>query len=97
MTNEKQLLAERLFLQAFPQTKMKVQSIEQRKARIFLTKENITLRPGGTISGPTMMALADAVTYLAILGELGESGVMYVTSSFNINFLYRPKDGEIIA
>ena len=47
------------------------------------------VRPGGTISGPVMMALADAAMYAAILGRLG-AVIMAVTANLNIHFLHRP-------
>ena len=48
-----------------------------------------TLRPGGTISGPAMMGLADATMYIAILGSIGWQPLA-VTTSFHINFLKKP-------
>jgi len=51
------------------------------------------LRPGGTVSGPTMMMLADANMYAVVLSAVGEVKLA-VTTSFNINFLHRPKPGE---
>jgi acyl-coenzyme A thioesterase PaaI-like protein len=48
-----------------------------------------TLRPGGTISGPAMMGLADATMYIAILGSIGWKPLA-VTTSFHINFLKKP-------
>ena len=50
------------------------------------------LRPGGTISGPTMMTLADFAMYVAILGEIGIIGLA-VTTNMNINFLRKPSGG----
>ncbi len=52
----------------------------------------VDLRPGGTISGPTMMALADFALYVAILGEIGIIGLA-VTTNMNINFLRKPSGG----
>ena len=54
------------------------------------------LRPGGTISGPTMMALADAAMYAAVLSRLGRLE-MAVTQNININFLRRPPPADLIA
>ena len=48
------------------------------------------VRPGGTLSGPTIMALGDAAMYAVVLGRLGRVE-MAVTSNLNINFLVRPK------
>lgn len=58
-------------------------------------RENM-LRPGGTLSGPTMMGLADAAMYAAILGVLGRVE-MAVTQNLNINFLARPPAADLIA
>lgn len=54
------------------------------------------LRPGGTISGPTMMALADLALYVAILGQIGPVGLA-VTTSLNYNFLRKPGPVALIA
>ena len=54
------------------------------------------LRPGGTVSGPTMMALADATMYAVILSAIGVVKLA-VTTSFNINFLHRPKSADLNA
>ncbi|MDP6346454.1 MAG: PaaI family thioesterase, partial [Alphaproteobacteria bacterium] len=54
------------------------------------------LRPGGTIAGPTMMALADCVVWLAIIATLGR-GEAAVTTNLNINFMRRPEPADLIA
>ena len=54
------------------------------------------LRPGGTVSGPAMMALADAAMYAALLGRIG-AVKLAVTTSFNANFLHRPEPADLIA
>ena len=53
------------------------------------------LRPGGTISGPTMMALADLALYAAILGQIGPVALA-VTTSLNVNFLRKPGQAALI-
>lgn len=53
------------------------------------------LRPGGTVSGPTMMTLADFALYVAILGEIGLVALA-VTTNMNINFLRKPAGGQDI-
>jgi len=52
------------------------------------------LRPGGFISGPTQMALADHIAYAVIFTRLGITP-MALTSNLNIDFL-RPLKGEIV-
>lgn len=54
------------------------------------------LRPGGTVSGPVMMTLADAVMYAAVLARM-EDGRMAVTSELSIRFLRRPPPADLIA
>ncbi len=54
------------------------------------------LRPGGTISGPTMMALADLAAYAVILGHIGPVALA-VTTNLNINFLRKPAPGDLVA
>ena len=53
------------------------------------------IRPGGTLSGPTMMALADAAMYALILAGPGRQE-MAVTSNLNINFLRKPEAGKAL-
>ena len=55
-----------------------------------------SLRPGGTISGPTMMGLADFAMYVAVLTSVGPVPLA-VTTNLNINFLRRPAQKDLIA
>ena len=54
------------------------------------------MRPGGTISGPTMMALADVALYVAVLAAIGPVPLA-VTINLNINFLRKPGRCELTA
>lgn len=54
------------------------------------------LRPGGTISGPAMMALADYALYAAILSNIGPVALA-VTTSLSFNFLRKPGAAGLIA
>ena len=54
------------------------------------------LRPGGTISGPTMMALADFAMYVAVFSAVGRQPLA-VTTNLNINFLRKPGHADLIA
>jgi len=55
------------------------------------------LRPGGTISGPTLMALADCAMYVVVLSAIGPVALA-VTTDLNINFLRRGVAGhDVIA
>lgn len=53
------------------------------------------LRPGGTISGPTMMALADLALYAAILAQIGPVALA-VTTNLSFNFLRKPGQAALI-
>jgi uncharacterized protein (TIGR00369 family) len=55
-----------------------------------------SLRPGGTISGPTMMGLTDFAIYVAILASIGPVPLA-VTTNLNINFLRKPAQRDLIA
>ncbi len=54
------------------------------------------LRPGGVISGPTLMSLADAAAYALVLSHIGEQ-LMAVTSQLNMSFLRGAQPGDIHA
>ena len=54
------------------------------------------LRPGGTLSGPTLMTLADTAMYYLLLAQLGPVALA-VTTSLNINFLRRPPPAAVRA
>ena len=51
------------------------------------------LRPGGTISGPTLMVLADLAMYVVLLSAIGPIGLA-VTTNLNINFLRKGAAGQ---
>jgi uncharacterized protein (TIGR00369 family) len=51
------------------------------------------LRPGGTVSGPTLMALADYAMYVVLLSAIGPVGLA-VTTNLNINFLRKGEAGH---
>ena len=51
------------------------------------------LRPGGTVSGPSIFALADVAMYLAILARIGPVALT-VTTNCAIDFLRKPAAGR---
>jgi uncharacterized protein (TIGR00369 family) len=65
-------------------------------ARVRQRFRDDQVRPGGTISGPTMMALADFTMYCAVLASIGPVGLA-VTINLNINFLRRPAPRDLVA
>ena len=75
--------------QEFPQVNFELEAFDSDSVTIRRRVGPKDLRPGGTVSGPTMMALADCAIYIAILREIGLVGLA-VTTSLNINFLRKP-------
>lgn len=75
---------------------MVLESIEAGKALLKLPFKANSLRPGGTIAGPHMMALSDACMYAVVLSLLGEAKLA-VTTSFNVNFLRKPGETDLFA
>ena len=65
-------------------------------AKVRLPAGDAHIRPGGTLSGPAQMALADFAMYAALLGAIGQVPLA-VTTSLNINFLQRPRPGDLLA
>lgn len=72
------------------------ESIGKGTATLRLPFADSMLRPGGTVSGPTMMALADTTMYAVVLSTIGVVKLA-VTTSFNVNFLYRPSPADLMA
>jgi uncharacterized protein (TIGR00369 family) len=52
------------------------------------------LRPGGTVSGPTLFTFADVSAYFVILAHIGLKA-MSVTTSFHMNFLRKAAPGPL--
>lgn len=73
-----------------------VEEVGPMTARLRCDYHERHLRPGGTISGPTMMALADLALYVAILAQIGPVELA-VTTSLTYNFLRKPGQSALIA
>ncbi len=83
----------------FPQMdrwRFKIEEVEDRFIQIRLFYHDLHLRPGGTISGPSLMALADTAMYSLLLAMIGPVALA-VTASLNINFLRKPAPADVIA
>ena len=63
--------------------------------RVRLPPRAEFLRPGGTVSGPALMSLADYGMYVAVLSAIGRVELA-VTTNLTCNFLRRPKPGAVI-
>jgi acyl-coenzyme A thioesterase PaaI-like protein len=73
----------------FPQNECVVEEVGDRSATISHPIGPAQLRPGDTVSGPLLMAVADVALYVAILGTIGLVPLA-VTTSLTINFLRKP-------
>lgn len=60
-----------------------------------LSAQEKHLRPGGTVSGPSMFALADVCAYFAILSKLGPVALA-VTTNCSIDFMRKPAPGRLL-
>jgi len=73
-----------------------VEHVEENAARVRMRYHSRHLRPGGTISGPSLMSLADTAMYIVVLAMIGPVALA-VTTNLNINFLRKPAPGDVIA
>jgi len=83
----------------FPQMdrhRFKIEEVLDGSVRIRLRYHDLYLRPGGTISGPTLMTLADSAMYSLLLATIGPVALA-VTTNLNINFLRKPAPVDVIA
>lgn len=81
----------------FPQNPCSVEAVGEAGATVSRAIGPDDLRPGGTVSGPVLMGVADVALYVALLGQIGIVP-MAVTTSLTINFLRKPAgDRRILA
>lgn len=81
----------------FPQRTGTIEGVDDMRATMSLAIEDEHLRPGASVSGPTLMGLADVCLYVAILAQIGPEP-MAVTSDLHCRFLRRPRgDRDVIA
>jgi uncharacterized protein (TIGR00369 family) len=92
---------ERFFLAEFPQvfhadSGLAIEAVWEGGCRVRQAFRQRSVRPGGTISGPTMMALADFAMYVAVLAAIGPVPLA-VTINLNINFLRKAAPRDLLA
>ncbi|MGH9833269.1 MAG: PaaI family thioesterase [Blastocatellia bacterium] len=90
---------EAFYANHFPQFdshRFKIEEVNDGGVRVRLRYHDLHLRPGGTISGPSLMALADTAMYSLLLAMIGPVALA-VTTSLNINFLRKPAAADVIA
>jgi uncharacterized protein (TIGR00369 family) len=83
---------------AFPGTRVPyvIEEITDDSVRMVQRIDISNSRPGGTVSGPTLMALADCAAWMVIIGQIGPVALS-VTTSFHIDFLRKPDLVDVIA
>ncbi|MGE0256220.1 MAG: PaaI family thioesterase [Alphaproteobacteria bacterium] len=74
---------------------MRAEAIGAGTARVVLPFSPQITRPGGTVMGPMLMAVADCAMYAALLGAIGPVPLA-VTSTLTINFLRKPGPADVI-
>jgi uncharacterized protein (TIGR00369 family) len=84
-----------IFPQIWARGDYAIEEVGRMSATVRLNHHPDHLRPGGTISGPTMFALSDLALYVAILHEIGRVKLA-VTTSVTINFLRRPEPADLL-
>ena len=75
---------------------LSIEEVQYGSARVRQAYRQALIRPGGTIMGPIMMALADFAMYVAVLASIGPVPLA-VTTNLNINFLRKPGAADLLA
>jgi uncharacterized protein (TIGR00369 family) len=89
---------ERFVESQFPQARGfgVIRAIRDDELDLELPYSDDYLRPGGTLSGPTLMTLADTAMYFLVLAHVGPVALA-VTTSLSINFLRKPPPAALRA
>ena len=85
--------------EVFPQVQgeFTIDALDEMRIRMRLNVGERHLRPGGTVSGPSIFALADVSVYLAVMAMIGREALA-VTTSCSIDFMRKPVAGaDLIA
>lgn len=84
-----------VFPQAFSDGDIAIEQADGVTCRLRQRFSARMLRPGGTVSGPTLMALADFAMYVVVLSAIGPVALA-VTTNLSINFLRKGTPGQDI-
>jgi uncharacterized protein (TIGR00369 family) len=89
---------DRFLAEQFPAARgfSRIEHVGDDRVRLRLVYSDDYLRPGGTVSGPTLMTLADTAMYFLVLANVGPT-VNTVTTDLSIHFLRRPAPRDVIA
>lgn len=80
----------------YPGCGFTIEQVKYASCRVRRHFQEGYIRPGGTISGPTMMELADFAMYVAVFSVAGPQPLA-VTTNLNINFLRKPGQEDLVA
>lgn len=89
-------LLRRAFPDAAPESFPRVETVGPGRVTVVSPYRAGLLRPGGVISGPTLMSLADTAAYAVVLAHIGDQ-LMAVTSQLNMSFLRGAQPGDMHA
>jgi len=89
-------LLQKAFPDARPDAFPTVLEVAPGRVKVMAAYREGLLRPGGVISGPTLMSLSDTAAYALVLAHIGDQ-LMAVTSSLTMNFLRGAKPGDLYA
>jgi uncharacterized protein (TIGR00369 family) len=83
--------------EVFPQSRgmFVIEEVAPMRARVRMPIDERHLRPGDTVSGPSMFWLADCAFYVAVLASIGREA-QAVTTNMTINFLRRPTLNDLV-
>jgi uncharacterized protein (TIGR00369 family) len=89
---------EQFLKKEFPQVSQsfEILTLDAGSISMLMNITNEHLRPGGSVSGPTMFLLADVSFYLATLSLIGPKRLT-VTTNCSINFLRKPSEENLIS
>lgn len=81
--------------QVFPQVAgdFAIERLDKSGCSMRLITQEKHLRPGGTVSGPSMFGLADCAAYVATMGQIGKVA-MAVTTGCSMDFMRKPEAGQ---
>lgn len=88
---------DRFLIEQFPQAKaagFTIEALDEDHLVLALEPGVGHLRPGGTVSGPTLMTMADTATFLLLLARLGPVALA-VTTNLNIHFMRKPEPATL--
>lgn len=83
--------------EAFPEnSSIEVEGVHENGVTLRLKVHDGHARPGGTVSGPALMTLADSAAWIAVMSLIGDV-LLAVTTSLHIDFLRKPPLSDVLA